>query len=198
MLWPPGHRPCPLPPNLLLHLRARTPRMHALRLRRQRHIPTQMRTLANQLSLATIPLGQQRGRGRTAQDTRMNEARKAHAGDVARGAEDALEVPDGFSRLRVELVEEAAAVGGSEDAGEAPRLVLQWLHVLDLDEEDVAGLGGLDLKGPGQVVDAGEVDVFDVVGAVVVADLAAGPVDAFDFDDFVVFDGAGEGDCNGM
>lgn len=35
-----------------------------------------------------------------------------------------------------------------------------------------------------------EIHVLDVVGAVVVADLAAGPVDAFDFDGFVLLDGA--------
>jgi hypothetical protein len=41
-------------------------------------------------------------------------------------------------------------------------------------------------------MDLGEVDVLDVVGAVVVADLPAGPIDAFDFDDFVGRD-AGDG-----
>lgn len=43
-------------------------------------------------------------------------------------------------------------------------------------------------------MDAGEIDILHVVGAVVVADLAAGPVDAFDLDDFAILDGAGEGD----
>lgn len=42
---------------------------------------------------------------------------------------------------------------------------------------------------------AAEVHVFDVVGRVVVADLAACPVYALDFDDFVVFDGVVGGDC---
>ena len=96
--------------------------------------------------------------------------------------------------MRVDLVEEAAAIALVEDAGEAPGLVLHRLHILDLDEQDVSRFGRLDLEGPGQVVHAGEVDVLDVVGAVVVFDLAAGPVDAFDFDDFAVLDGAREGD----
>ena len=43
-------------------------------------------------------------------------------------------------------------------------------------------------------MDLREVDVLHVVGAVVVADLTACPVDAFDLDDFPIFDLAGEGD----
>lgn len=46
-------------------------------------------------------------------------------------------------------------------------------------------------------MDACEVYVADVVCGVVVADLAAGPVEAFDLDDFAVFDGSGEGDWEG-
>lgn len=43
-------------------------------------------------------------------------------------------------------------------------------------------------------MDFGEIDVQHVVGRVVVADLTAGPVQAFDFDGFVVVDFAAEGD----
>lgn len=43
-------------------------------------------------------------------------------------------------------------------------------------------------------MDLGEIDVQHVVGGVVVADLAACPVEAFDFDGFVVVDFAAEGD----
>ncbi|KAL9062891.1 MAG: hypothetical protein Q9157_008558 [Trypethelium eluteriae] len=148
-----------------------------------------MGTRTDQLRLAPIPLGQHLRARRAPENARMDEPRKAHAGDMARGAEDALEVPDRFRRVRVDLVEEAAAVAGVEDTREAPGLRLQWLHVLDFDEEHVARFGVFDLEGPA------EVDIFDVVGGVGVFDLAAGPVDAFDFDDFVVFDGASEGDC---
>lgn len=58
--------------------------------------------------------------------------------------------------------------------------MLKGLDILDLDDQHVALLGGLDLEGAGEVVDLGQVDVLHVVGAVVVADLAARPVDAFD------------------
>lgn len=70
---------------------------------------------------------------------------------------------------------ETHAVAPVKDAGEAPRPVLERLDVHDLDEEQVARLGALDLEGPGEVVDAGEVHVLDVVGAVIVLDLAARP-----------------------
>jgi len=43
-------------------------------------------------------------------------------------------------------------------------------------------------------VHAGEVDVADVVGRVIVADLPARPVDAFNLDRFAVLDGAAGGD----
>lgn len=45
-------------------------------------------------------------------------------------------------------------------------------------------------------MDFGEIDIQDIVGGVVVADLSACPVETFDFDGFVVADGAAEGDYN--
>lgn len=75
----------------------------------------------------------------------------------------------------IDLVEEPTAVGFVKNARESPGLVFKRLDVHDLDEQDVSRLGRLDLKGPRQVVDLGQVDVAHVVGAVVVADLAAGP-----------------------
>lgn len=98
-------------------------------------------------------------------------------------------------RFGVEFVEKATAVLFVEDAGEAPGLVLHGLHVHDFDDEDVAGLGGFDLEGPGQVVDLGQVNVLHVVCAVVVADLPTGPVKTFDLDRLAVLNGAGEWDC---
>lgn len=83
----------------------------------------------------------------------MNEAGEAHTGDVARGTEYSLEVPDRLGGFGVVFVEEAAAVVFVEDAGEAPWVVLEWLHVLDLYEEDVSGLGFFDFEGAREVVD---------------------------------------------
>ena len=45
-------------------------------------------------------------------------------------------------------------------------------------------------------MDLREIDVLDVVGGVVVLNLTAGPVETFDFDDFVVGDFAVAGDYN--
>ena len=98
-------------------------------------------------------------------------------------------------RFGVYLIEEAAPVLARKHAREPPWLLLKRLHVYNLDEQHVARLRGLDLERPAQVVDFGEVDVLDVVGAVVVLDLPARPVDAFDLDRFAVLDGACEGDC---
>jgi hypothetical protein len=44
-------------------------------------------------------------------------------------------------------------------------------------------------------VDLREVDIAHVISAVVVADLPTCPIYAFDFDDFIVLDGADGGDC---
>jgi len=52
---------------------------------------------------------------------------------------------------------------------------LEGLHIHDLDEEEIPRGGTLDLKRPAQVMHPGQVDVEDVVGRVVVPDLAAGP-----------------------
>jgi hypothetical protein len=50
-----------------------------------------------------------------------------------------------------------------EDTSETPRRVLKRLHILDIHDQDITGLGGLDLEGSGQVMNLGQVDVADVV-----------------------------------
>lgn len=146
----------------------------------------------DELALAPVPRLQDLGGRRAAEDARVDEAGELDARDVAGRAVDALEVPDGLGsgavvskvsrreglgslRRGVVFVEEASAVAALEDAREAPWLVLEGLDVHDLDEQDVAGLGALDLEGTAEVVDLGQVDVEDVVCRVIVADLAAGP-----------------------
>jgi hypothetical protein len=116
-------------------------------------------------------------------------------------------------RRGIVLVEKAASVVSIKDAGETPGLILEGLDVHDLDKEDVARLGALDVEGAAQVVDLGEVDIENVVGRVVVADLAAGPamcqnrgvwgarvdlpVDTFDLDGLAILDGGDGGDWGG-
>jgi hypothetical protein len=77
-----------------------------------------------------------------------------------------------------------------KDTGETPGMVLKRLHVLDVHDQDITWLGGFDLEGSGQVMNLGQIDVADVVGRVIVFDLAAGPVDTLDLDCLAVFDGA--------
>ena len=101
----------------------------------------------------------------------------------------------GYPRIGVYLSQEPTAVVPIEHAREAPRLLLERLHILNLHDKDVTWFGGLDLEGPGQIVNLGQIDVLHVIGTVVIADLAAGPVDALDFDHLTVFDGPIEGDC---
>lgn len=50
----------------------------------------------DELGLAAVPLREDLGAGGTAQDARVDEAGEADVREVARGAEDAFEVPDGF------------------------------------------------------------------------------------------------------
>jgi hypothetical protein len=87
-------------------------------------------------------------------------------------------------------IQEAASVLFREDSRETPWLFFQWLHILDLDHKDITRLRGFDFKGSSQVVDLSEVDVAHVVSGVVVANLPASPVDAFDLDSFTWFDSA--------
>lgn len=97
-------------------------------------------------------------------------------------------------RIGIYFIEETTAVILIKYASEAPWLFLERLHILDLHNEHIARLCALDLKGTGQVVDLCEVDILHIVGTIVIPDLAASPIDAFDFDDFAVLDGAVEGD----
>ena len=56
----------------------------------------------DELAFALVPGSEDLGAGCTAEDARVDEACETDAGDVATGAEDAFEVPDGFcARCRV-------------------------------------------------------------------------------------------------
>lgn len=85
----------------------------------------------------------------------MYQTGELHAGNMTRGAEDALEIPDGFGSFRIVLVKEAATIILVKDTGEAPRLMVKGLHILDLDQENVARLGILDLERARQIMNLG-------------------------------------------
>ena len=108
-------------------------------------------------------------------------------GQVPGGGDLAVEVPDRLVGVRVVVGEEPAGVGLGEDAGVAPALaggrpglLRHRAQVEDVDHQQVAGLGALDLDGAAEHVGVGQVDVADVVGGVVVAELGVGPLAALD------------------
>lgn len=59
--------------------------------------------------------------------------------------------------------------------------MVKELEVLDFDTDDIAGFGPFDVERPREVVHAGEVNIFDTICGVVVLDLSACLVYAFDF-----------------
>lgn len=79
-----------------------------------------------------------------------------------------------------------------EDTREPPGMVLEWLHILNLNQQDISGLCGFNVEGTGHGVDSSEIHILDIIGRVVVVYLASGPVNTFNLDDFVVRNGA---DC---
>jgi hypothetical protein len=83
-------------PNLLFDVCRSATSMYVLRLRRERDVAVEVLVRRDELCLARIPRLEDFGRGRTAEDTGMDQAGEADAGNVAGGAEDTFEVPDGF------------------------------------------------------------------------------------------------------
>jgi len=90
----------------------------------------------------------------------------------------------------VDFVQKPSSVALIKDSSESPWLLLQWLHVLNLDEEHIAGLSTLNVKRTGQVMDPCQVDVLHVVGTIIVANLSTSPIDALNLDNFSLLDRA--------
>lgn len=100
----------------------------------------------------------------------------------------------GSSRVRVYLIQKATPIILIKDTRKAPGLLLKRLHILDLHDQNVARLSSLDLERPSQVVDLGQIDILHVVRAIVISNLPARPVHAFNLDDLAVLDRSVEGD----
>ena len=98
-------------------------------------------------------------------------------------------------RFRIDFVEESTAIVFVENACEAPRLVLEWLYVLDFDDEDVSWFGVFNFERAGQVVNLGQVDVLHVICTVIVANLSSCPINTFNLNDFSILDFGSEWDC---
>jgi len=99
----------------------------------------------------------------------------------------------GNIRFRIYLVQETASIVFTEDSCKSPRGVFERLNILDFNEKDVAGFGSLNLKWSGQVMDLSQVDVLDIIGAVVVLDLPTCPVETFNLHRLPILDGSTEG-----
>ena len=97
-------------------------------------------------------------------------------------------------RIGVYLIQEPASISLIEHPRKPPWLFLERLHILDLDYEHVPRLRSLDLERTSQVMNLGQIDVLHVIGAVIILDLPACPVDTFDLDDLAIFYGSIEGD----
>lgn len=80
-------------------------------------------------------------------------------------------------RRRIDLIQEASSIALIEDTREAPRLVLEWLNVHDFNKQDVTRFCPFNFKRATEIMDLGQVYVLDIVGRVVVPNLAASPVD---------------------
>lgn len=106
----------------------------------------------DEFAFSAVPLGENFGGWCAPEDTRVDQACETNAGDVARGAEDAFEVPYSLraarracqpapssldnrpnSRFWVDLIQETTAIALIEHARKAPRLFLHRLNILDLD-----------------------------------------------------------------
>lgn len=83
-------------PDLLLDIVSCAAGVDVLRLRRECDFPAHVAALLDQLAFAVVPGLEDFVGRRAAQDTRVDEPGEPDAGDVAGGAVDAFEVPDGF------------------------------------------------------------------------------------------------------
>jgi hypothetical protein len=66
--------------------------------------------------------------------------------------------------------------------------MVEWLHICDVDNEEITWFTTFDVERACEVVDLCEVNITNVISAVVVSDLAACPVKAFDLDRLPGFD----------
>lgn len=101
MLRPPWNRSCSLLAHLLFDLITRATGMNVLWLRRLCNDAIDL-VGTDQFAFPSVPLGENLGRRRASENTGMDQAWEADAGDVARGAEYAFEIPNRF-RAVVEI-----------------------------------------------------------------------------------------------
>ncbi len=92
-------------------------------------------------------------------------------------------------RIRIDIIQEPTTICFIEDPCKAPELILEWLDVLDLHNENIAWFRSLNFEGATEIMDLGQINILDVVGGIVVANLPTRPIDALNLDNLPVFDG---------
>lgn len=105
-------------------------------------------------------------------------------------------IPDCLYCIRIDLIQKATAILVAKDSCGAPRLMLEELHLLDLHHDYIAGLGAFDLERSRQVMDLCQLNISDVVGTVIIADLPSRPINALDIDNLAILDLVAERDCS--
>ena len=99
---------------------------------------------------------------------------------MPRVREHAADVPDRLLRQRKVIGQEAAAVLLREEAVEAPQAVGQRADVEQVHHQQVAGFHAFDPDRSAEEMHGRQVDVTDIVGRIVVLDVATGPVEGLD------------------
>jgi hypothetical protein len=73
--------------------------------------------------------------------------------------------------------------------------MVKGLDVGYVDDEQISGLTAFDVEWTGKIVDLCKVNIANIVCAVIVADLATCPVEAFYLDRLTRFNGCDTRDC---
>jgi hypothetical protein len=97
-------------------------------------------------------------------------------------------------RFGIQVIQKATSVFLVKYTREPPWLVVEWLHILDLHEQNIPRFRSFDLKGASEIVYSCKIDILDVVGRVIILNLATGPIDTFDLDYLIIGDGATDRD----
>jgi len=133
-----------------------------------------------QLSLPPVCALEQLAVRQTADQAGVNDTGPTNARNVTRTRIDPVVIPDRLARLRIVVDEKSAAVLLGKDAGEPPGRIREITDVEKVDDHQVTGFGSVDPERSAQIMDFCQVDVADVVSAVVGSNLSARPVEAFD------------------
>ena len=92
------------------------------------------------------------------------------------------------------IIQKTSTVASVENACETPEMIFKRLNILNINDEHIARLSRLNLKGTRQVMDLRQIHVLNIFGIISILNLASRPVYAFDLDRLAILDRAGKGD----